>query len=302
MLLPLLSLEIVSMATSAYAGRLPAGYDAAVAERLLRIDAIAKCDTDQIKAWTCKTCGSVPGFRTVATFSSSMPFRVMAYVGLDDALGQIAISFRSTVLSDPTNLVLDAASILPISLGIPSRPEFKSGAGFVIAVDQLLRQMRPMLDVLFYNESYADRGIVFSGHSLGGALATVAAAKLLYDKPALSERATLLTLASPRACNRALCNAIESMLRDNAVRVTHYHDPVVHLPPLPPFSFLYTRDTLRHFGHERWYATRDYTAGQQPRYCATGDDRACSAGVRNVLDMPWSDHIHYFGINVEEAC
>ena len=68
--------------------------------------------------------------------------------------------------------------------------------------------------------------LVITGHSLGGAIATVAATELRKRGFQLS----LVTLGAPRVGNEALAKFISAS--GSNFRVTHLNDPVPRLPPL----------------------------------------------------------------------
>lgn len=65
-----------------------------------------------------------------------------------------------------------------------------------------------------------------TGHSLGGALAVLCAADIYR---AYSRVNYLYTYGTPRAGNTAFATYMHQAL-PNAIRVTHFKDPVPHLP------------------------------------------------------------------------
>jgi predicted lipase len=66
---------------------------------------------------------------------------------------------------------------------------------------------------------------VLTGHSLGGALAQLAAVELAQQGYNIS----LMTFGSPRVGDGTFANIINSLVSQN-FRVTHWRDPVVHVP------------------------------------------------------------------------
>jgi len=81
------------------------------------------------------------------------------------------------------------------------------------------------------------RRIVFTGHSLGGALATIAATVIgTNDAETLGNpEIACITFGSPRVGNRAFGRAFARVVPvDLCCRVTHYEDPVP-MVPLSPF-------------------------------------------------------------------
>lgn len=78
-----------------------------------------------------------------------------------------------------------------------------------------------------------DYALVLTGHSLGGAIASLAAAEL--RKSGYS--AALYTYGAPRFASSRLSDFISGQTGGN-YRITHYNDPVPRLPPIP-FNFVH---------------------------------------------------------------
>lgn len=81
--------------------------------------------------------------------------------------------------------------------------------------------MQSLLDA---NPTYQ---VVTTGHSLGGAIATLAAADMRSSGYAVK----LYTFGAPRVSSSELANYITSQSGGN-YRVTHYNDPVPNIPPI----------------------------------------------------------------------
>lgn len=92
---------------------------------------------------------------------------------------------------------------------------------------------------------HADYKVVVVGHSLGAAVATVAAADLRTQ----GYEATLYAYASPRVGNQKLAEFITN--QKNNYRFTHQNDPV---PKLPLLGMLY-----KHVSPEYWITSDDNT-------------------------------------------
>ncbi|KAI1338980.1 alpha/beta-hydrolase [Xylariaceae sp. FL0016] len=124
--------------------------------------------------------------------------------------------------------------------------------------------------------------VFFTGHSLGGAVSTIAVA---YAREA-NVTADLYTFGSPRVGNEKFV----SFVTDQAgaeYRVTHLDDPV---PRLPPIILNY-----RHTSPEYWLSdgnatTTDYTAADI-KVCDGYANTACNAGTSG-LDT--DAHTYYF--------
>ena len=134
------------------------------------------------------------------------------------------------------------------------------------------------------------RTIRVSGHSLGGALATHAAADLtfVYNKAnATAPGIKLTTFGSPRVGDKVFSSWLNGQLT-SSWRMTHYCDPVPHLPPTV---------------HEiNWHhvATEIYEGSTATSYTqcdGSGEDPWCADGI--LLPFQPRDHLTYMGISVE---
>ncbi|MER7765546.1 lipase family protein [Kitasatospora sp. NPDC096140] len=75
----------------------------------------------------------------------------------------------------------------------------------------------------------------FTGHSLGGALAMLVAARLYLEEPRLRADG-VVTFGQPRTCDRALADAYDKGLRGRTHRFVNNNDIVPQLPPEPAFT------------------------------------------------------------------
>lgn len=90
--------------------------------------------------------------------------------------------------------------------------------------------------------------VVVVGHSLGGAIATIAAAEIRKH----GIEADLYTYGAPRIAGAALSDFITNQKLGGNFRVTHDDDPVPRLPPL----FL----GFRHVSPEYWITSGNHVA------------------------------------------
>ncbi len=143
---------------------------------------------------------------------------------------------------------------------------------------------------LSLSQKYYSAKLLITGHSLGGAIATLSAldAMDMLGKPI----DYFYTFGSPRVGNDAFADYINQKLQlsKNAflglntykARITHYRDPVPHLL-LSTFGF-------KHIDLEIYYEedSNSYTI------CQEGEDKNCSD--KNFLSLNISDHLDYMGI------
>ncbi|MBI1860082.1 MAG: hypothetical protein HYR96_04085 [Deltaproteobacteria bacterium] len=106
--------------------------------------------------------------------------------------------------------------------------------------------------------------IWISGHSLGAAIATIAAAKLLKEG---FNVAGLYTFGSPRADTEAFAHAVELMahdrgMREQLVRFVNQHDIVARIPPFTGLTAeLPLKEEWRHVGRVKYFTGKKPESG-----------------------------------------
>ncbi len=103
-------------------------------------------------------------------------------------------------------------------------------AGFKDAYDSIQANLNSVLS----NAETKKKPTFFVGHSLGGALAMLAAADSLSKGVNIGG---LITLGQPRTGNVNFAANFSSALREKYFRYVYANDPVPHLPPSPGASF-----------------------------------------------------------------
>lgn len=154
-----------------------------------------------------------------------------------------------------------------------------------------LFQMHPTFDV------------VVTGHSLGGALASLAAAHLVNDQVIPTQKLSLYTFGMPRVGDKDFSMAHDRLV-NNSWRVVHNKDIVAHLPPCGSTFGTCTGDTGPfHHGKEVFYRA-DMTLDSKYDICHKNENSSCSNGVviTCVFDSCIGDHTSYFGIPVGSYC
>jgi len=148
--------------------------------------------------------------------------------------------------------------------------------GFYNAYLSIARQVNLAAKSLLANCQHCH--IYVTGHSLGGAIATLAAADLYSLSPDLS----VYTFGSPRVGDLAFASYFDKIIPDT-FRVVHNQDLVPHIPQ----RFL----GFRHVSREVWYYQE---AGGSFKLCNGGEDDACSNSVNlHVDEHSIKDHALY---------
>ncbi|MFD9903244.1 lipase family protein [Streptomyces sp. NPDC059063] len=102
--------------------------------------------------------------------------------------------------------------------------------GFGQALDSVFPDVRDTLAELRDN----DQTLWLTGHSLGGALAMLAASRLHFEDPHLTADG-IYTFGQPRTCDRLLAEAHDKAFAERAYRFVNDNDVVPHLPPEPAY-------------------------------------------------------------------
>lgn len=171
----------------------------------------------------------------------------------------LVIAFRGTC--NLANVIIDACCRrTPLFRGSSAEVH----AGFLAAFRSIEEKLRAT--ITGHLSARPDLRLWFTGHSLGGALAKLAAFHFA------SANTSVYTFGEPRSGNAAFRNAYDSQLRARTFRVVHADDIVPRLP--------WMLGAYRHSGHEAFFPMTNSPAGIWPGKGRVG---------RWLLDPPvWS--------------
>ncbi|ETN86882.1 triacylglycerol lipase [Necator americanus] len=129
-----------------------------------------------------------------------------------------------------------------------------------------------------------------TGHSLGGAMASLAASYISYNKIFAANKIKLVTFGQPRTGDKAFAASVEKDV-PYTFRITHAHDMVPHLPS----------ENVQGYYHHKTEAFYNKGMGTGAHYYVCydmGESTFCSDG--NLLDTSIKDHLHYFEQDLSE--
>ncbi|KAI3398074.1 hypothetical protein diail_9938 [Diaporthe ilicicola] len=235
-------------------------------------------------------CANPPFGSTVVKMFNVASTDTQAYLFRDDSAQEYILSFRGT--SSVQDFVTDLEqSLVPCSAAVGI-----SCLGCTCAQGYLGQYVSVQDDVvttltsnLASKPSYK---LIVTGHSMGGALASLAAASLKGQNFTL----TAHTYGQPRTGDQAYADYVDTVFPGSNVmfRATHENDGV---PQIPPQS-----DGYRHHSTEYWESDDSDTAattyqctGQEPQDCNQSEK---GYGIGNGGIGINLAHLTYFGISI----
>jgi len=230
------------------------------------------CPQTQLQTWTCYFCtfnASITSGFVMQQEIKGILSDTFGYVGYRGKTAEVV--FRGTTNIDNWIANADFAHVSPYS-NIPTAFVHQ---GFYEDYKSMKGAVQSALNSVIAHQNVTE--VYFTGHSLGGALATLAA----YDlAPSLRIPSNVYTYGSPRVGNQVFTDAWYKLF-PNSIRVTNMDDPVPHLPP--------TALNYHHVAQEVWY-----NKPTTYKICdTTGEDPKCSD---STLLKKVADHVNYLNI------
>lgn len=228
--------------------------------------------------WGCKPCLRTPATRLV-TILDNEKYETHGYVALSPATKRIVLSFRGT--AGPIGELIGHSMAL-----VPFRDASNSSVqvhyGFYTGMLSLEDQFIPSIRTLLADRRTQNYTVTVTGHSLGGALATLAAAHLITALPLDAGRIELFTYGQPQTGTEGFVAWFNS-LGIRTARVANLRDDVPHL--FDKYNLRYS-----HVGREI------QVDGPSVAVC----DATCPAVPPDQLRP--ADHLHIFDTIFGDSC
>jgi len=252
-------------------------YSETRARTFLKFSSAAYCDEASIANWTCPDCLEADPTFTPKVFTDRKT-TTQAYVGRThgETTQNIVVAFRgsTTLLNWVSNLDFPKTDAYPKCNGC------KVHEGFLLAWNSVRDPIIAEVKRLLAEEPKAQ--VFVTGHSLGAALAALCAVDLGASSHSLGFPIEgVYTFGQPRVGNQAFTD-FYSTGNHVSWRVTHWRDPVPHLP-LEKWDFHHTDNEVFYSKDSKTYTVCD----------GSGEDKKCSD--RFLLDTSIPDHLDYMG-------
>uniref|UniRef100_A0A0N4ZBW6 Lipase_3 domain-containing protein n=1 Tax=Parastrongyloides trichosuri TaxID=131310 RepID=A0A0N4ZBW6_PARTI len=122
-----------------------------------------------------------------------------------------------------------------------------------------------------------------TGHSLGGAMASLTAANIGYHGYSPKEKIMAITFGEPRLGDESYANAFDNLV-GYSYRVVHRRDPVPHLPLMNMLNYTHTKEEI--------FYDNDMSPGSPYSVCSRSDDTKDCSNKHFNFDI--RDHSLYF--------
>ncbi|GAM22176.1 hypothetical protein SAMD00019534_053510, partial [Acytostelium subglobosum LB1] len=251
-------------------------YEQQKAEDYLLFSYASYCDAKEIEDWSCKRCksdfphGSVDN--PIVIFENSTD--TQAFVATYN--NTVFIAFRGSM--DIENWI---TNLKFFQTAYPKVAGAEVHLGFYEAYMGVQSKVYDALTTTIKNCPTCT-SIVVTGHSLGGALATLCMADVVEWFPEIPTES--ITFGSPRVGNDVFSTYYNS-IQPNTWRVVNMKDIVPHVPPQGPLP------EYHHVPNELWY--KKHPTGPYIICNDSGEDKSCSDSTLVVERNIW-DHLHYF--------
>jgi predicted lipase len=174
----------------------------------------------QLKSWTCAKC-NLYQFNDRSTWYEKSK-NLFGMIGYSPKLKAIVIAFRGTQSKSKENIATDLNFD---DVDYSNCNGCKVHKGFYEAFRLQQKLVEQNLNRLV--KKYPNTPIHVTGHSLGGAIATITAAHLSLNKK--YKLAQVYTFGEPRVGNKKFADWFDSRITE--YRVIHFKDIVPNLPP-----------------------------------------------------------------------
>lgn len=263
--------------------------------------ALAYCPAQRIESGDCNLASSLAiqhDLYPIHTYENNATVNHIVYTILHrKEKNEIIIAFSGT--ANWQQLMTEIIRVFPVDYKIhPSLEDAKVVEYFyTFYVDHFRADL--INTIKNHLEIHPDDTVVFTGHSLGGAMSFHGAVDTILSGLIEKDKVLVYTFGQPRVGNKAFVDILNNGTK-GVYRVVHNKDTVAHIPPCIPhivgegciedgFLPFYPLHTMT----EVWYEE----GMEKYRICneTLNEDPECSHSVSN---NSINDHYYYFGMRI----
>lgn len=282
-----------------------ADFDESAARLYLRYARVSFCDQEHVKAWDCGEDCEIAGIQPNSSryFGTTSDWEIQGYVArlpegapASGLVTRCIVAIRGSV--DIRNWIADALFMMEDWHFPTLCPDCRIHSGFAEAYRGL---RAPIFEAV---QDLNCTSLAFAGHSLGGALVTLASfeARAGFDLH-VDE---VWTFGKPRVGNDHFAKRYVEAAKSQGVeppmwRIVHYLDPAPRVPWTTFLGYL-------HEPHEVWYTTRSSNSFVVCNESTSGtdeldEDPTCSISysVLSCLGDPDYDHNIYLNMSMRST-
>jgi predicted lipase len=265
-------------------------FDADTFKRMVQLSRIAICSTAGIISKTCQNCNN-PEFQALSDIKvNGIPGRdTQYYTGFNAQANEIVVSVRGT--RSMRNWVTDLDALM-VAYQTKQGQQMRLHVGFKNNADLLLPKLQE--DIRPFLTAHRDAKLTFTGHSAGGAYASLLPL-LMLDSDFATEfgltpsRMTIVTIAQPKAGDQNFAQVMNSLKFAKLQRLVNFNDIV------PRFPFQGTQLGYEHFDIEGFIGPEN---PEIPVSCTNSDLQSCNNRLptsRIVFTNIATNHVFYMG-------
>jgi len=289
-------------------------YNETFATQMAFASGLGYCGVESVASWNCGApCSKLNGFMLYFVYQAPQDKDIAYMILINPSEKQVVFTFRGT------NGNQQLISQITHSKAVNYSTDYWNAANAQVLTYfrniykiELQATVIKNLNALGTSE-YRDYQFIFTGHSLGGALATLAAldASTSEKIPVTSGSSPyLITYGSPRVGNYYFAAAVNNII-PVMFRITHSNDIVPHVPPCAGSMVITTCKAPTpkasenensywygwHLRQEIWY--KDVSSGYKICSESNNEDHECSNSLYISAVDP---HFNYLGLPISKMC
>lgn len=283
-------------------------YDFNTAFEMLRASSAAYCQTEQLESMQCgDICDDLDGygyqFVTQSTYNISAYQSVSYSMFVNTEDNVFITAFRGTHGLD--QLIHEFIESKAVTYSLNNVSNAVVAEYFLVNYQDYLRD-NFLANIKSAAQQYSSFDFYIVGHSLGAALANLGVLDVSFLNIIPKSQLHMYTYGAPRTGDGNLAQAVVNSVND-LYRVTHYKDPVPHIPPCIDIlgecrewsDHISENDfpifNAWHTWPEIFYNTENGTTYIE---CDQAENTTCSDQF-SLLETQIQDHLNYLGVSTK---